>query len=262
LDFPTLKRKTRKALANAHHLPGSQLRVCQCCNRFSLIASFSKGEEAKLCIRCRANLRYEMLATYLRSADLNWPSLTVLELDHRSPLMPLLSQAKVYYRSFYSDSEKLGSVRPDGARCEDITKLTFGPNSLDLIVSSDVLEHVPDPDAAFHECYRVLKPGGFHLFTVPARAVTQKRAEIVDGKIKHLMEPDYHSDPLNPQGILAFWDYGPDAANIFAASGLEVSVVAGPTGLDRRVLWKATKGNGSMAVPIAGSIQLPERSRI
>jgi SAM-dependent methyltransferase len=182
-----------------------------------------------------------MLATHLRSADLSWKSLTVLELDHRSPLSPLLSQAKVYYRSFYSDSEELGSVRPDGARCEDITRLTFGPNSLDLIVSSDVLEHVPDANAAFRECYRVLKPGGFHLFTVPPRPVTKKRAEMIDGKIKLLMEADYHSDPLNPQGILAFWDYGLDAANMFAASGLNISVVAGPAGVDQRVLWKAAK---------------------
>jgi len=244
LEFATLKRKAGKALANAHHLPKSQLRVCQCCGRFSLIASFSEGEEAKLCVRCGANMRYEMLATYLRSIDLDWKDLTVLELDHRSPLRLLFSQAKTYYRSYYSNSEKLGSARSDGAQCEDITQLTFEANSLDLIVSSDVLEHVPDPDAAFRECYRVLKPGGFHLFTVPFRAATQKRAEIVDGKINFLMEPDYHSDPLNPQGILAFWDYGLDAAEVFRTSGLAISIVAGPTGKDQRVIWKATKADG------------------
>ena len=244
LDFATMKRKARKALANAHHLPNSQLRICRCCNRYSLIASFSEGEEAHLCVRCRANLRYEMLASYLRTDALDWKNLTVLELDHRSPLQPLLSQAKTYYRSFYSDSEKLGSIRPDGAQCEDITQLTFEPNSLDLIVSSDVLEHVPDPHAAFCECHRVLKPGGFHLFTVPVRDLTRKRAEIVDGKINFLMEPDYHSDPLNPQGILAFWDYGLDAGTVFGTSGLAISIVAGPTGKDQRVIWKATKVDG------------------
>jgi SAM-dependent methyltransferase len=240
--FVTFARKARKALANAHYLHQSQLRMCGCCNRLSLIASFSNGDEAKLCVCCRANLRYEMLATYLRSANLDWKSLTVLELDGKSPLRPLLSQANTYYRSFYSNSERLGSVRHDGARCEDITQLTFQSNSLDLIISSEVLEHVPDPYAAFDECYRVLKPGGFHLFTVPPRAVTRKRAEIVAGTIHHWAEPEYHSDPLNPQGILAFWDYGPDAASIFGSSGLRVSIVAGPTGRDQRVIWKAEKG--------------------
>lgn len=206
-----------------------------------MIASFSEGEELKICVRCRANLRYEMLAKYLRSANLDWKNLTVLELDSRSPLRSLLSQASTYYRSFYSNSETLGSVRPDGVRCEDITQLTFKPNSLDLIVSSDVLKHVPDPHAAFDECYRVLKPGGFHLFTVPPRVITKKRAEIVAGTIHHWTEPDYHSDPLNPQGILAFWDYGPDAATMFGASGLRVSIVAGPMGRDQRLIWRAEK---------------------
>jgi SAM-dependent methyltransferase len=245
LDIALLKRKAGKALANAQYLPQSQLRMCRCCNRFSLIASFSEGEEAKLCVRCRSNLRYEMLATYLRSLNLDWKTLTALELDHRSPLRPMLSQAGTYYRSYYSNSDKLGSVRPDGARCEDITQLTFEPNSLDLIISSDVLEHVPDPNSAFRECYRVLKPGGFHLFTVPPRAATRKRAEIVDGKINFLTEPDYHSDPLNPQGILAFWDYGLDAAEVFGRSGLEISIAAGPTGKDQRVIWKAAKAAGN-----------------
>jgi SAM-dependent methyltransferase len=241
MDFATLKRKTKKAIANAHHLPGSRLRTCKCCDHFSLIASFSAGEEAKLCIRCKANLRYEMLASYLRAANLDWKNIAVLELDHRSPIRPILSQAKEYYRTFYSTSEPLGSVRADGARCEDITQLTLASNSVDLIVSSDVLEHVPDPHAAFRECYRVLRPGGFHLFTVPPRPKTQKRAEIIDGKINFLMEPDYHSDPLNPQGILAFWDYGPDAGTVFGSSGLTVSIVAGPIGRDQRVVWKAIK---------------------
>jgi SAM-dependent methyltransferase len=182
-----------------------------------------------------------MLATYLRSANLDWSQLTVLELDHRSPLRGLLSRSRTYYRSYYAESEKRGSVRPDGARCEDITQLTFEPNSLDLIVSSDVLEHVPDSEAAFRECHRVLKLGGFHLFTVPVRDATQKRAEIIDGRIHHLLEPDYHSDPLNPQGILAFWDYGLDAAKVFETSGLEISIASGPIGKDRRVVWKARK---------------------
>lgn len=239
MEPATIFRKTSKALANAHHLHESRLRICKCCNRFSLIASFSDGEEAKLCIRCRANLRYEMLGDYLRQQSLDWGKLTVLELDHRSPLRYLLSRAGTYYRTYYSESEPRGSVRADGAQCEDITQLTLRSTSVDLIVSSDVLEHVPDPHAAFRECARVLRPGGFHLFTVPPRAETRKRAEIVDGKINHLLEPDYHSDPLNPQGILAFWDYGLDASDIFATSGLDISIVAGPTGRDQRILWKA-----------------------
>ena len=42
----------------------------------------------------------------------------------------------------------------------DIGNLPFADNSLDYILNVAVLEHVPDPDLAISEMYRVLKPGG------------------------------------------------------------------------------------------------------
>lgn len=240
-EIANLKRLAGKIIPNLRYLPQSQVRTCNCCERMSVIASFSNGEETKLCIRCRANLRYEMLATVIRSLERPLEEMIVLELDPHSPLRQLLCRAKIYHRSYYSGSEERGSIRADGVRCEDITRLTFPSSSLDLIVSSDVLEHVPDIEAAFRESYRVLAPGGCHIFTVPNRSVTFKRAEIIDGQIKHLTQPDYHSDPLNRQGILAFWDFGADAVPLFSSSGLKASIIAGPKGKDERVVWKAAK---------------------
>jgi SAM-dependent methyltransferase len=182
-----------------------------------------------------------MIAALIRSLSVTLEEMTVLELDSRSPLGPLLSQAKVYQRSFYSPTEVRGTVRGDGLRCEDITNLTYPDCSLDLIVSSDVLEHVPVLDMAFRESYRVLRPGGSHVFTVPTRPSTRKRAEIIDNQIKHITEPEYHSDPLNPAGILAFWDLGPDAVNVFSSSGLKFSIASGPLGIDQRIVWRALK---------------------
>ena len=75
----------------------------------------------------------------------------VLELDFSSPLRSLLSKARAYTRSFYRPGIAPGTPRGDGAICQDITRLTFPDESLDLIVSSDVLEHVPDAHAAFRE---------------------------------------------------------------------------------------------------------------
>jgi SAM-dependent methyltransferase len=241
LNIARLKSIASKIVPNLKYLPQSKLRVCRCCNQMSMIVSFSEGEEFKICLRCRANLRYEMLAEVIRSFGPALQEITVLELDSRSPLRPLLSSAKVYHRSFYSNRGPLGSLDSDGVRCEDITRLTFPPSSIDLIVSSDVLEHVPNIEEAFTECYRVLRPGGCHLFTVPPRPKTRRRADIVNGEIRFLEEPDYHSDPLNPEGILAFWDFGTDAAELFSSPGLDVSVVSGPHGKDQRIVWKASK---------------------
>ena len=49
----------------------------------------------------------------------------------------------------------------------DMTRMPFNDRSYDLVVHSDTLEHVPNPITALSECYRVLAPGGFCVFTIP-----------------------------------------------------------------------------------------------
>ena len=45
--------------------------------------------------------------------------------------------------------------------------LPFDDNYTDTIVSFQVLEHLPEPALFLTECYRILKPGGRFLITVP-----------------------------------------------------------------------------------------------
>jgi hypothetical protein len=243
LSFHDVASKVRRrVLPNLKHLHRSRIRRCRACNRFSVILAFSQDEELHICIRCRANLRYEMLAASIRILYPRMGASAVLELDDRSPLQPLFRTAGSYARTYYRAGVPRGTVRADGAVCEDITELTYGDESLDLIVSSDVLEHVPDLKAAFRESARVLRPGGMHLFTVPTRIKTRQRACIESGQIRHLVDsPEYHADPLDPAGILAFWDVGPDLPAFMATDGLEITTVAGPTGVGDRVVWQARK---------------------
>jgi len=49
----------------------------------------------------------------------------------------------------------------------DIFKLPFSDNSIDIIISSEVVEHLPDPVPAIREMARVLKPGGYAMVTTP-----------------------------------------------------------------------------------------------
>lgn len=105
-----------------------------------------------------------------------------------------------------------GSLTENGIRNESLTGLTFNDGEFDFILSFDVLEHIPDYNQAFAECYRVLNKNGKMLFTVPFCKWSELniiRAKIDDtGKIVHLEEPVYHGDPLNDEGILCFQDFG------------------------------------------------------
>jgi SAM-dependent methyltransferase len=60
---------------------------------------------------------------------------------------------------------------PAGARAEvvrgDLTALPVPDASVDRVIASEVLEHIPDDAAAFAEIARVLKPGGRMVVTVP-----------------------------------------------------------------------------------------------
>lgn len=236
-----LKKLRTRVLRNVRYLPGSRVRICRACRHATLVLAIGEDEEFHICVRCRANLRYELLATHLRRTyDLR--TLDVLELDPSSPLRLLLGRARRYTRSFFRPDVAPGSMRADGVVCQDITRLTFPDESLDLIVSSDVLEHVPDAMAAFRESARVLRPGGAHVFTVPPRAQTRRRAALEQGRVVHLVNPpEYHLDPLDPAGVLAYWDYGPDLAEAMRVPGLEILPVLGPEGRSGRVVWAARK---------------------
>jgi ubiquinone/menaquinone biosynthesis C-methylase UbiE len=49
----------------------------------------------------------------------------------------------------------------------NVTCLPFGDASFDLVICSEVLEHIPDEKTAIREIIRVLKPGGKLVVSVP-----------------------------------------------------------------------------------------------
>ena len=97
---------------------------------------------------------------------------------------------------------------------QDLTALTLPSDRFDLVTTNEVLEHVPDLDAALGELARVLKPGGWHVGTHPFRFMSEAgdlRSILVDGAVVHLKPPEYHGNPVDPErGSLVFetpgWD--------------------------------------------------------
>ncbi|MCZ7618794.1 MAG: class I SAM-dependent methyltransferase [Myxococcota bacterium] len=96
---------------------------------------------------------------------------------------------------------------------EDLTTLSLPTGRFDAILSNDVFEHVHDLDRALSELARILRPGGILLATFPFaynRYDTVVKAVLLDGRIEHQGEPEYHANPVDPRGSLVYqipgWD--------------------------------------------------------
>jgi len=88
---------------------------------------------------------------------------------------------------------------------QDLTQLTLKSGVFDIVTTNEVLEHVPSIDAALLEIARVLKPGGWHIGTHPFAFMNETgtvRAEMAGGHVKHLMEPEYHGNPVGSPSLV------------------------------------------------------------
>ncbi|MEW6406892.1 MAG: glycosyltransferase, partial [Chloroflexota bacterium] len=172
--------------------------------------------ERQICPVCNLNSRQRAVAVAIRK-------FVTRERDCR-PDVYLMEQVTPVYqwlneklpRACCTGSEYLGEDIAPGkvvkkVRHEDVERLSFGDSSFDLVVSNDVLEHVVNPDRALREVFRVLRPGGELLMTVPFHVgmdQNRRRAQMTDGGVKHLLDPIYHGNPVSDEGSLVFVDFG------------------------------------------------------
>ncbi|HEX2942347.1 MAG TPA: methyltransferase domain-containing protein, partial [Rhodopila sp.] len=78
----------------------------------------------------------------------------------------------------------------------DITRLPMADGSYDVVIANHVLEHIDDDQQAMRELFRVLRPGGIALLTVPinpTRPDTYEDPRITDPvqRVAHFNAPDH-----------------------------------------------------------------------
>ena len=68
--------------------------------------------------------------------------------------------------------------------CMDVTRLPFKSNSFDIVICSEVLEHIKDDKKAVSELVRILKPGKILAISVP-RYLPEKICWILSREYSH-----------------------------------------------------------------------------
>ena len=95
----------------------------------------------------------------------------------------------------------------------DLQNLFFNDNTFDFVLASDVFEHVRRDDKAFSEIYRVLKPNGYLIFTIPfvySQNFTKIKVNVVVEKDIFLSKPQYHESGIENPETLEYRIYGKD----------------------------------------------------
>lgn len=205
--------------------------VCEQPSDFLLDWQYSDGRtpnfrERLLCTRCQLNNRQRFTLSWLRRETLLRP---------RPVSLYLYEQVTPFYRctrqtltgltvtgSEYLGPDKKSGEEIDHIRHEDALALSFASEAFDLIVSNDVLEHVPDFRPALQEAGRVLKARGKLVFTIPFysdQTETRRRAVIENGCLRELLPACYHGNPVSEQGSLVFHDFGWDILDACRQAG-------------------------------------------
>ncbi|PYJ29340.1 MAG: SAM-dependent methyltransferase [Verrucomicrobia bacterium] len=162
------------------------------------------------CVNCKSIPRWRALMSVVAELYPRWRELKIHESSPGGPLSDKLArECPEYLPSHFFPDAPRGQIH-GGFRCEDLMAQTFKDGSFDLVITSDVFEHLPDVRLAVGEIMRTLRPGGAHIFTVPwyRTKKTLIRALVKDGVLQHLEKPDYHGNPIDENGSLVFTEWG------------------------------------------------------
>jgi glycosyltransferase involved in cell wall biosynthesis/tetratricopeptide (TPR) repeat protein len=220
--------------------------VCNFCGTQQIFYKHHRSlREGYQCCQCKASLRYrgqaaailqkfatpdiQCLRDLVRQTD--FQRLKIYEPGLIGAFRQYFADLPNYINSYFWQDVPLGEYRQN-LQCQSLENLTYSDFTFDLIITSDILEHIRRPWQALSEIWRVLKPGGYHIFTVPVTApmpeTTVARVDTTSDRDIHLLPPKYHSAPI-PEGgrrqSLVYTDFGSDLVNLLKQTGFAVELL-------------------------------------
>ena len=196
--------------------------TCNLCGKGNRRPAQELTRETATCGSCGSTVRERGLLRAL-SLELFAASLAVPDFPCMKSLRGIGTSDNIHYASLLSEKFDYRNTFHDRPPCFDI----MSPNEdefgkYDFVLSSEVFEHVPPPvETAFTNVYRLLKPSGVLVFTVPYSkedrslehfpdlneyAVTQVGAHSVlvnrtrEGSLQVFDNLVFHRDPSAPPG--------------------------------------------------------------
>lgn len=99
-----------------------------------------------------------------------------------------------------------------------LESLPYASHSLDVVIASEVVEHLPEPGRVFNELARVLAPGGYLLVTMPVESRTPAHMHALNNAEE--LEALCKLAGLRVSSIQAKWhvSYGDDRKHVFAVA--------------------------------------------
>jgi SAM-dependent methyltransferase len=203
------------------------------CNICGWVGAFLKPEgerEGMVCGNCSATSRHRAIA-YVAGRVLGRGDAPVFAWEANKSIRVLESSARGSYPVMFADKFDYYAVEFDPAKIAegthpreyaDFQKLHYADATFDLVIASDVFEHVRKDDEGYREILRTLKPGGSFIMTVPYdhhREKTIVRVDTSGSEDKHLLEPEYHGGGGH---TLTYRNYGRDLLTLLKRTGFSV----------------------------------------
>lgn len=213
-DFPNVKLRRE-------HKIGVLRETLQCRECFSSMRQRSLALAILEYWEQRTSIHHTSIAAL---AEAGIGNVRILDTDNFSAISELMEDVPGYFRCSYLPERPWGIEIEKNYYNINLECIDFDAEEFDIVLTSDVMEHVRNCDSAHNEIYRVLRRGGAYIFNVPYDEFFENDIQLVDttsAENVYLCEPQLHGDPLTG-GVLAYRVFGRELIGKLQSLGFQV----------------------------------------